>query len=273
MLLTRPRHGHKGTFGHALVVAGSLGKVGAAVLATRACLRSGAGLVTAHVPADAGHILQAGVPEAMVSLDAHQHIVATLPGLAPYRAIGIGSGMGQAEHSALAFGKLLDTAQVPLVIDADALNILAEYPRLMALLPKGSLLTPHPGEFARLFGHTTDSLARIEALRERAQALGVYIVLKGAHTCIATPEGDCYFNSTGNSGMATGGSGDVLTGLLTGLLAQGYPPFEAAVLGVYLHGLSGDIAATTQGQEALVAGDLIEHLGLAFRVLRGAPAP
>lgn len=269
LLRPRRRFDHKGVFGHALLIAGSYGKAGAAVLATEACARSGAGLTTVHAPACAYTILQTATPEAMVSVDTHEHFVSAIPELQAYRAIGAGCGWGQAPETALALRQLLEQCTAPLVLDADALNLLAQDTALLSKLPRETILTPHPKEFERLFGATANSFERITLLRQKAQELGAIIVLKGAYTCVASPDGTCRFNATGNPGMATGGSGDVLTGILTGLLAQGYTPVEAAVLGVYLHGLAGDLAARELSYEALIAGDLNRWLGKAFRELQG----
>ncbi|HRK80330.1 MAG TPA: NAD(P)H-hydrate dehydratase [Saprospiraceae bacterium] len=264
MLKTRRRFDHKGVFGHALICAGSYGKAGAAVLATRACLRSGAGLVTVHTPRCAYPILQTAAPEAMTLADAHELHISEMPDLSPFSAIGAGCGWGQEELTANALHQLLECAVQPLVLDADALNLLALHPEWMKLLPENTILTPHPKEFERMFGPSNNGFERLEILRKKAAELHVVIVLKGAFSCIASPDGHCYFNATGNPGMATGGSGDVLTGIITGLRAQGYAALDAAVLGVYLHGLAGDLAAKQKGQEALIAGDLIEMMGAAF---------
>ena len=267
LLRPRPKFSHKGTFGHALLWVGSRGKTGAAILAAKACMRSGAGLLTVHVPESSGAILQIAFPEAMVSHDASPHVLSEIPDLAPYRAIGAGCGIGTHPETASALLQLLQTARVPLVLDADALNLLAADPAYMQAIPGHSILTPHPGEFERLFGKTSDHFERLELLRQQAAALNVIIVLKGAHTCIAAPDGQCYFNASGNPGMATAGSGDVLTGVLTALLAQGYPPLESALLGVALHGLAGDLAAAQQGTQALIASDIIRYIGEGFSTL------
>ncbi|MEM1319498.1 MAG: NAD(P)H-hydrate dehydratase [Bacteroidota bacterium] len=269
LLKRRAKFGHKGSYGHALLIAGSYGKVGAAVLAAEACLRAGAGLVSLHAPACAYPILQTALPEAMVSIDANEQHFSQLPDLQPYKAIGCGCGLGTAAATADALGQLLSQATGPLVLDADALNIIAAAPELLALIPKGSILTPHPGEFRRLFGDFSDDFARNQKQRALAAQYGFVLLLKGAHTAIAAPDGQCYFNSTGNPGMATAGSGDVLTGILTALLAQGYAAIDAARLGVYLHGLAGDKAAARLGQESLIARDLIAHLGAAWQALYG----
>ncbi len=270
--LFRPRSkfAHKGTFGHALMVAGSFGKMGAAVLSAQACLRSGAGLLTVHAPRSGNIILQTNVPEAMVSADHRAKYWAEVPDLQVYASIGVGPGIGKEAETAVALGRLLRAYDKPLVMDADALNLLSENPDFWAFLPKNSILTPHPKEFERLFGKSANDFQRNDLQREKAQEHGVFIVLKGAHTAIACPDGECWFNSSGNPGMATGGSGDVLTGILTGLMAQGYAPKAAAQLGVYLHGLAGDFAAAELSQEALTAGDIIDYLGDAWQEIRAS---
>ncbi|WP_160715749.1 NAD(P)H-hydrate dehydratase [Chitinophaga solisilvae] len=257
---------HKGTYGHALLIAGSRGTMGAAVLAARAFLRAGAGLLTCHVPQCGYEIMQLGEPAAMCSTDeqpdfnAHFHEQAD----ARYKTIGIGPGLGTAAATARSFEKLLAVYKRPMVIDADALNILSVYPYLLYQLPAGSILTPHPKEFERLFGSTTNDFERLELLSRQAVRLQLYILLKGRYTAIACPDGAVYFNATGNPGMATGGSGDVLTGILTGLLAQDYSPKAAILLGVWLHGYAGDLAAAELSQEAMTAGDIINFVGKAF---------
>lgn len=264
-LKTRKKHDHKGVFGHALLIAGSKGKMGAAVLAARACLRSGVGLVTVHIPECGYEILQASTPEAMISLDKSATHFTAPPALGSYKSIGIGCGLAQTAEVAAGLRQLLSQSGQPLVLDADALNLLAASSDLIKMLPKDCILTPHPGEFGRLCGETVNGFERVALLQAKAQEWGVYIVLKGAYTAIACPDGACYFNSTGNPGMATGGSGDALTGLITGLLAQGYSPLDAALLGVYLHGLAGDLTAQALGYNAMIAGDIIERLGDAFK--------
>ncbi len=269
-LRIRSKFDHKGTFGHALLMAGSYGKVGAAVLAGHACLRSGTGLLSIASPRCAYEILQISCPEAMVMTDEHSQQLGQLPEhLANYRGIGIGPGIGQAQVTAALLKQLLESAGQPLVIDADALNLLSRHRAWLSKLPRHSILTPHPKEFERLFGTTANDFERFELLQQKAKELGVYIILKGAHSCIASPDGCCFFNSTGNPGMATAGSGDVLTGLLTGLLAQHHAPLAACVLGVYIHGLAGDLALKKAGsEEALLAGDLVDFFGMAYAELR-----
>ncbi len=268
ILKTRTKYDHKGNFGHALLIAGSYGKVGAAVLAAEACLRSGTGLLTVHAPACAYPILQTRIPEAMISVDEHQQYVSRIPPMQAYAAIGIGCGLSTSSYSLGALDQLLIHATEGLIIDADALNIIARR-KWHFKIPRTSIITPHPKEFERLFGPSDDNFARNELQRNKAKELGIYIILKGAHTCIATPDGQCYFNSTGNPGMATAGSGDVLTGILTGLKAQGYTPLATAILGVYLHGLAGDIALEKiVAPEALLASDLTTSLAAAFTRIR-----
>ncbi len=268
LLRRRQPFDHKGTFGHALIVAGSYGKVGAAILCSRAVLRAGAGLVTVHAPRCAYEILQIAFPEAMVITDRHRFVLSEIGALDAYAAIGVGPGIGMNSCTVEALGELLRRTPVPLVLDADALNILGRRPKLLSELPAGSLLTPHPKEFERLFGATSNDFARLDLLRAKAQELKAVIVLKTGTTAIAAPDGRLYFNSSGNPGMGTAGTGDVLTGMLTGLRAQGYDPVTAARLGVYLHGLAGDIAAEELEQESLIAEDVIDHLGKAFRRLK-----
>lgn len=261
----RRKFAHKGTFGHTLLITGAKGKAGAAVLCARASHRAGAGLATAYVPTDLVDILQVSTPETMVSPDANATIISDIPSLDRYSAIGIGPGIGIDAQTVAAVRKLLQTATLPLVMDADALNILAANPELMSLLPKNTILTPHPKEFERMFGVSENSLERLDLLAQKAKEHNIIIVLKGAHTAICDAYGNIHFNSTGNPGMATAGSGDVLTGVITALLAQGYAPLDAAKLGVFAHGLAGDIAAQRLGVQGVIASDIIEALPLAFK--------
>jgi len=266
----RSRFDHKGTFGHALIVSGSYGKIGAAVLASRAALRAGVGLLTTYVPRCGYDILQTAVPEAMAQPASHETMLTDCPpNLETYNALGIGPGLGQAKETATALGQILEKFGKPAVIDADALNILATNSALLHLVPQGSILTPHPKEFERLVGKWANDFERLEKQRQLSTKLKSVIVLKGANTSIATPDGKVFFNSTGNPGMATGGTGDVLTGILTGLLAQRYSSEDAAVLGVFLHGLAGDNAAYDKGMHGLIASDLPEFLPAAYRRVVG----
>ncbi|HTR29418.1 MAG TPA: NAD(P)H-hydrate dehydratase [Puia sp.] len=261
----RPPFAHKGNFGHALLVAGSHGKMGAAVLGARACLRSGAGLLTCHVPGCGYAIMQTTVPEAMVIVDPDENIHSDLDeDISGYSVIGVGPGIGMEGRTVEFLRTLLAGCRRPMVLDADALNILASSADLWKLVPPYSILTPHPKEFERLFGPSSDDYARISLASESARQRRCVIVLKGHYSYIAMPGGKAYFNSTGNPGMAKGGSGDALTGILTGLLSQGYSPGETALLGVYLHGLAGDLAAAAWSQESMLASDLTDQLGQAF---------
>ncbi len=269
----RPRKSfaHKGTFGHALLVTGSYGKMGAAVLSARSCLRAGAGLLTCHVPICGYSIMQTTLPEAMILTDTEEKINTAVEGkLDSYSVIGVGPGIGQAAATRKMLKDLLQQYRKPMVLDADALNILSADAALFSLLSPDSILTPHPKEFERLFGPSADDFARLQTAREQAKKHQCVIVLKGHYTFIAMPGGKGYFNSTGNAGMAKGGSGDVLTGILTGLLSQSYASGEAALLGVYLHGLAGDLAAAASSQESMLPSDLTEHLGKAFRLIQTA---
>jgi len=272
----RPRKdfAHKGTYGHALLIAGSYGKIGAALLASRACLRSGAGLLTTHVPVCGYTVLQTALPEAMVLTDKDEQINTAFAGeLSGYSVVGIGPGIGQDERTKELLKDVLRRYQKPVVLDADALNMLAADPSLFSFLSPYSILTPHPKEFERLFGSSANDFERLELACEQAKQHQCVIILKGHYTFIAMPGGKGYFNSTGNAGMAKGGSGDVLTGILMALLSQGYSPGEAAILGVYLHGLAGDLAAETFSKESMLPSDLTDHLGKAYQVLAGSGDP
>ncbi|MDR1557844.1 MAG: NAD(P)H-hydrate dehydratase [Tannerellaceae bacterium] len=261
----RGKFAHKGMFGHALLIAGSRGKAGAALLAARACLRSGVGLLTVHLPSCAEGFIQTAFPEAMVSPDTHPGHFASLPELTGYSAIGIGPGLGRHPESAAALKALLEQASCPLVVDADALNLLAADKELLNLLPACSILTPHPKEFDRLAGESASSYERLKKAQAFAGEHRLILVLKGAYTATCTPEGNVYFNSSGNPGMATAGSGDVLTGIILAFLAAGYKPEDAAITGVLLHGIAADLAVIYQSEESLLAGDIIEMLGKAFK--------
>jgi len=262
---TRKRFSHKGNFGHALLVAGSYGKMGASILAAKACLRSGVGMVSCHVPTNGYHIIQTAVPEAMALVDFNTSYSTKVDtDLSRFNVIGIGPGIGTSQGTRLMLGKLLSEYSNPLVIDADALNCIGLEKNLLPRIPPGSILTPHPKEFERLFGPSANDFDRIELAMKKSAEYNCIIVLKGHHTVIADSAHHAYFNSTGNPGMATAGSGDVLTGILTGLLAQGYSSLEAAMLGCWLHGQAGDLAACKNSMEAIVAGDIIENLGRAF---------
>ncbi len=259
----RSRFAHKGKGGHALIIAGAYGRMGAAVLAGKGALRAGAGLVTVNAPRVGVMVLQTAVPEAMCLADKGGKIWSSAPDTDAFDAVGVGPGIGNAKATADALKALLSNCRKPLVLDADALNILAGWENWPAILPKGSILTPHPGEFRRLFGPDPDTRTLLDRLPGLAAGLQCTIALKGANTAVALPDGHVWFNTTGNAAMATGGSGDVLTGIITALLAQGYPPEDAARLGVFLHGLAAD-EHLPHGCPGLIAGDLTENLGQAF---------
>ena len=260
----RTKFSHKGTYGHALLVAGSSGKTGAALLAAEACLRTGVGLLTAHLPKDALLPMQVYLPEAMTSIDKSSTHCTEIKDILPYTAIGVGPGIGKNEETVTLLKKIIQEATQPLVLDADALNIIADNPTWLSFLPDNTILTPHPKEFDRMFGKTNNSFERLELQRKMSVVHNIIIVQKGAHTAITFTNGTCFFNSTGNPGMATAGSGDVLTGMILSLLAQRYTPQEAALLGVYLHGKAGDVAAEKLGMESMIARDIIGNLQFAI---------
>jgi NAD(P)H-hydrate epimerase len=260
----RIKFAHKGLFGHALLIAGSYGMAGAAILAARAALRSGVGLLTTHVPRSVYPVIQGSVPESIFDIDSEELCFSGFTAKKHISALGIGPGIGTTDVTVKAFELLLKNSDCPLVIDADGLNILSEKPVLLGLLPAQSILTPHPGEFDRLAGKSDAGYIRNQKQIEFASKYNVIVLLKGAYTSIAMPDGTCNFNSTGNPGMATAGSGDVLTGIILSLLAQGYPPPDAALLGAFVHGLAGDLAACETGQQSLIASDIIDYLGKAF---------
>jgi NAD(P)H-hydrate epimerase len=263
-LKQRKKFAHKGDFGHALLMAGSYGKMGAAVLSSRACLRTGVGLLTTHIPLKGYDIMQTSVPEAMVSVDSTSDNLSTLPEISQYNAIGIGPGLGLYNFTGLMMFQLLKAVNIPFVLDADAINLLAIHPEWLGLLPKNTILTPHPGEFDRLAGPSKDGYERHLKQIEFSKKNKIIIILKGAYTSISSSDGNCWFNSTGNPGMATGGSGDVLTGVVLSLLAQQYKPLDAALIGVYIHGLAGDLACEEASEESLIASDIINYIGKAF---------
>ena len=264
LLKPRNRFAHKGQMGSALIIAGSYGMAGASVLATKACLRSGAGKVTVHVPKRNVAILQTAVPEAIVSIDREETSFTEGVATEDFQAVGIGPGIGTSEQTAITLIAQLRRTQCPLVVDADALNILASRRAWLQQLPKGVILTPHPKELDRMEGKCIDTFERLTKARELAERLQGYVILKGHHTAICMPDGHVVFNNSGNAGMATAGSGDVLTGIITGLLARGYDRREACMLGVYLHGLAGDLAVREIGEESLIASDIIKYLPKAF---------
>ncbi len=269
LLRSRSRFAHKGTMGHALLVAGSRGMAGAAILAARAAFRSGVGKVSVHTPYANNDILQISVPEAIMEMDIDQEYISSAIDASNYQAIGIGPGLGQNRYTEVPLHDYITQQAAPMVLDADALNLLAEHREWLADLPTDCILTPHPKELERLVGHCANSYDRMNRARGLAISHHCFVILKGHYTMVCAPTGEVFFNTTGNPGMATAGSGDVLTGILTSLLAQGYLSSEAAILGVWLHGLAADIAASTLSEESLTASDIINHLPHAFRSLKG----
>jgi hydroxyethylthiazole kinase-like uncharacterized protein yjeF len=272
--LYRPRakFSHKGTYGHVCLIGGSYGKIGAMALAARACLHSGAGLVTAWVP-QCGYVpLQASVPEAMVQTCREADFLSDFPEEGEGFTTGLGMGMGRLPETREAFFGWLARQKQPLLVDADGLNLLSEQPEALGALPPGSILTPHPGELQRLVGPWKDDFEKLQKARAFASRHGCVLLIKGAHTIVFF-QGRGYVNDSGNPGMATAGSGDVLSGVITGLLAQGYDPLQAALLGVYLHGRAGDLMLPRTGFEALTATGIIEGIGPAFRELAGHAGP
>lgn len=265
LIKPRKRFAHKGSFGHGLLIAGSYGMAGASILSAKACLRSGIGLLTVHVPIYNHDLLQTTVPEAIVQTDIHERYFAEPVDLSKYKALAIGPGLGQEEDTALAMMEQIQASNIPVVLDADAINILSSHRNWLSRLPKQSILTPHLGELERLTGKCMDTYERLTKVKELAAYLHSYIIVKGAWTIIVTPDGRCFLNPTGNPGMATAGSGDVLTGILLALLAQGYSQEEACQLGVYVHGLAGDIAAETMSQMGMTSGDIIAALPQAWK--------
>jgi ADP-dependent NAD(P)H-hydrate dehydratase / NAD(P)H-hydrate epimerase len=268
LLKKRGQFSHKGIFGHALLIAGSYGKMGAAVLASGACLRTGVGLLTVQIPKVGYDIMQISIPEAMVVADSDNFQISEMPATEKFSSVGIGPGIGTSEPTASVLLNIISNTKAPMVLDADALNILSLHPEWIRKLPPNSIITPHPREFDRIAGPSVNGYERHLKQMEFSKINSVIVILKGAYTSITSPDGYCYFNPTGNPGMATAGSGDVLTGIVLSLLAQGYKPIDAACLGVYLHGLAGDLAVENLSEEALIASDIIKHLGLAFKKLK-----
>lgn len=264
----RNRFSHKGNFGRALIISGSLGKMGAAVLSAAACLKSGVGLLTMHIPECGNFIVQTSVPEAMVSNDNNSNHITDVAEISGFNTIGIGPGIGTNKQTGMMLEKLLKASINPIVLDADALNLISENKSLFSEIPENSIITPHIVEFERLTEQCDNHFVRLEKQRELSIKYQLIVVLKGAYSSISLPDGKLYFNSTGNPGMATAGSGDVLTGILTGLLAQNYTPETAALLGVYLHGLAGDMANEITGEDGLTASDILDNIPFAMKFLK-----
>lgn len=258
----------KRLMGHALIVAGSYGMAGAAVLAGRACMRSGVGKLTVCTPRRNYDVMQISLPEAILSTGKEDYFFTEPLDTEHYDAVGMGPGLGQHEDTAIALISQIRRTQCPMVIDADALNILASHKAWMQQLPQNLILTPHVGEFDRLGNRGSEGdYDRLSKALDLAQHLQAYILLKGHFSALCLPSGKVYFNPTGNAGMATAGSGDVLTGIITGLLARGYNREDACIVGMYLHGLAGDLAAKQLGKESLMAGDIVSYLPQAFELL------
>lgn len=269
LVKNRNRFSHKGTFGHACLIGGEYGKIGAIELSTLACMRTGAGLTTAIVPKCGYEIMQTATPEAMILTSNGDNYHEDLKTeLGKFSAIGIGPGMGTRKETENVFKYIIQNSSCPLVIDADALNILSENKTWLAFLPEGCILTPHPGEFKRMVGEWDNDYERLEMQKEFAFKNNCYVILKGAYTSIATPSKNVYFNSTGNVGLAKGGSGDSLTGILTSLMAQGYSSLETALLGVFLHGRAADLAIENIQVESLLATDVIQHISKAIESIK-----
>jgi len=264
ILKKRKKHSHKGDYGHALIIAGSKGMIGASILSAKACLQSGVGLLTIHCPSDASGIIHSSIPEAMIQADTNKNCISAID-VKEKHQIGIGPGLGKDDLTQKAVSLLIKMHNIAMVIDADALNIISEHRELIPHIPAGSILTPHPKEAQRILGVCKNSWELYEHARGFALDHQVVFILKGAYTQIHCPDGNCYFNSTGNPGMATAGSGDVLTGILTSLLAQGYTSEEASKLGVFIHGKAGDIMADKLGEESLTASDIIAGISNAFK--------
>lgn len=265
LLKERPTFGHKGTFGNALLIAGKYGMAGAALLAAKACLKAGVGKITLHTPIKNNDILQIGVPEAILQHDENETIFTTPENTDNYQAIAIGPGIGTDKRTALAFIEQASHADIPMLIDADGINILGGHKGWISQIPANTIFTPHAKEMQRLGICNTDSYSTLLEAINMAKQHKFYICLKGHYTAICTPSGNVYFNPTGNSGMATAGSGDVLTGIILALLAQHYNEFDACVLGTYLHGLAGDIAAKELGEHSVTASTIIQYLPHAFK--------
>lgn len=261
LLKSRPPQAHKGTFGHALLYAGSHGMAGAAILSARACMRSGVGLLTVCTPSCNNDILQISVPEAMTIPTDDLYANADLN---RYNAVGAGPGIGKGDSQTAILNKLLKTAGCPMVLDADALNIISQNGYLLEYVPTGSVITPHPGELARLTGNSKNLEDMMAKALDMAQQTGITVIVKGAPSVTVTPQRKAYINTTGNNGMATGGSGDVLTGIVLALLAQGYSALHAAVTATFIHGMAGDKAAQELSTTAMTSADIITHLPKAW---------
>ncbi|WP_185872764.1 NAD(P)H-hydrate dehydratase [Blattabacterium cuenoti] len=268
----RKKFTHKGTYGHGLLIGGSYGMIGSMALASKASFKTGIGKLSVYIPRCGYQILQQFIPEAIVQTDNNNFFIQKIPLSFKVNSIGIGMGIGDkneqtsnAVKSFLLYQKKY--GKIPIVIDADALNILSNQLNFLNFIPKNTIITPHPKEFYKLCGSWKNDYHKLEILKHFSQKNKIFCVLKGAHSIISTPDGDLYFNSTGNPGMATAGTGDVLSGIITSLLSQGYSQKEACIFGVYLHGLSGDLAAFNHSEESIIAEDIINYLDLSYKTI------
>ena len=270
MYIPRQKYTHKGTYGHAVLIGGSRGKIGSMVLASKACLKIGGGIVTTVVPECGYTVMQTAVPEVMVKDNDEDDYITDFKTDIDATVICIGMGLGKHVKTVKAFTAFLDTNKTPLVLDADALNILSENKNLLHKLPPKTILTPHPKELERLIGEWNDDFDKIEKAKQLSNTYDCIVVIKGANSIIVYKQ-DIYINTTGNPGMATAGAGDVLSGVITGLVSQGYAPLMAAIFGVYMHGSAGDIALSGMGYQALLASDITENIGKAYLELFRKP--
>jgi hydroxyethylthiazole kinase-like uncharacterized protein yjeF len=268
ILLPRKKDAHKGDFGHGLLIAGSEGMIGSSVLASKACLRSGIGLLTTHVPNCGVAILQTSIPEAIVRKDANEAYCSEIENTDKYTSIAIGPGISTNELTQNALHELLKKHKTRLILDADALNCLSLHPEWLKLIPENSLLTPHPKEFERLVGKWNSDEEKIQKLKQICTEFSIYVLLKSSKTILCTPNGELFINTTGNPGLAKGGSGDVLTGMLLAFFCQGYSTKDSAILGVFMHGLAADLAVVDKTEYGLLASDLIEFIPKAFKEIR-----
>jgi hydroxyethylthiazole kinase-like uncharacterized protein yjeF len=269
--IIKPRNkaAHKGDFGHGGIIAGSRGMMGAAVLSSKAFVRSGGGKLTVHVPGCGYNIMQISVPEAMTKTEPGENHIESISALDRYDVLAIGPGLGLHDSHQQLLSSIFAQFHKPVVLDADALNVISKHHTLLGQIPENSVLTPHAAEFERLFGKAENRSQQIHLALENAKRYQIVIVVKGAGTIVALPDGTAFTNTTGNPGMATGGTGDVLTGIISGLIAQQIDPPKAAIAGVYLHGLAGDIAAKHKSEYSLIASDIINYLGDAYLQLHG----
>ncbi|AWU44058.1 NAD(P)H-hydrate dehydratase [Blattabacterium punctulatus] len=267
----RKKFSHKGTYGHGLLIGGYHGMIGSMALSSKASFRIGIGKLSIYVPRCGYQILQILIPEAIINTDSEDKFISNIPINIHVNAIGIGMGMGKKTITAYALESFFlknKKNKIPMVIDADAINILANRFKIINLIPEKTIFTPHTKEFRRLCGPWKNDYQKLKLLKKFSKKYKIYIVLKGAHTVISTPNGNLYFNSTGNPGMATAGSGDVLSGMITGLLAQGYTPKQSCIMGVYLHGLAGDIASIEKNEESIIAEDIINYIGKSYQKIK-----